>query len=75
MIYEYDGRKDKCPLPLVKMRVMLKKMLASDECIVIIADSGSINDIPKYLDNKGYTYSQQPFDGAIRIHIKSGTIK
>ena len=74
MIYEYDGRKDKCPLPLVRMRVILNKMLATDECIVIIADSGSKQDIPKYLLGKGYVFEEQPLDGATQFHIKTGKL-
>ena len=45
MNYEYDANKDKCPLPLVKLRVILKKMVAGDTCLLTIKDSGSKQDI------------------------------
>lgn len=73
MIYQYDGRKDKCPLPLVKMRLLLKKLTVEDECIIQIFDAGSLSDIPKYLTNKGYCYSTIILDdGAKELHIALG---
>jgi TusA-related sulfurtransferase len=59
MIYKYDGRGEKCPVPLVKVRLLLKKMQDGDQCIITIDDIGSINDIPKLLDKQGYFYQKQ----------------
>ena len=59
MVYEYDGRNDKCPLPLVKLRVLLRKVVKGDICVIKISDRGSLSDIPKYLENKGYSYTEQ----------------
>ncbi len=71
MIYQYDATKDKCPLPLVKMRLMLKKMTDEDSCIISIADEGSKSDIPKYLQEKGFQYSvRQLPSSVIELHIK-----
>ena len=56
MQYTYDGSEDKCPLPLVKTRVILKKMLPGDTCLIRISDSGSKNDIPKLLKKQGYIF-------------------
>jgi len=58
MIYEYDARSDKCPVPLVQLRLLLKKMSDSDSCLLKISDQGSIQDIPKLLTKQGYTYKQ-----------------
>jgi len=58
MIYEYDARSDKCPVPLVQLRLLLKKMSDSDSCLLKISDRGSIQDIPKLLTKNGYTYKQ-----------------
>jgi TusA-related sulfurtransferase len=75
MIYKYDARKDKCPLPLVKMRFMLKKLRDNDTCIILIADQGSKSDIPKYLSTKGYQYTQQQLeDSIVEFHIKTGKL-
>lgn len=72
MIYEYDARNDKCPLPLVKLRVILKKMTDNDRCILLIADSGSKSDIPKLLDKYEYPYRMTPIENnAIKIQIES----
>ena len=55
-VFEYDATQDTCPVPLVKMRLMLKKMVVKDILILKIADSGSKKDIPRYLSNKQYHY-------------------
>ncbi|MDO7084639.1 sulfurtransferase TusA family protein [Pseudocolwellia sp. AS88] len=57
MLHKYDATNEKCPLPLVKMRVILKKMQTNDKCLISIADKGSKNDIPKYLTQAGYPFS------------------
>lgn len=76
MIYEYDASKDKCPLPLVKMRVLLKKLQSNDSCIIRIADNGSKVDIPKYLENKGYQFSQHNIcQSIVELHIKTGKLQ
>ena len=58
MIYEYDAKSEKCPVPLVQLRLLLKKMSDSDSCLLKISDQGSIQDIPKLLTKQGYTYKQ-----------------
>ncbi|GAA5134278.1 sulfurtransferase TusA family protein [Thalassotalea piscium] len=71
MIYQYNGVEDKCPLPLVKMRVILNKMKKDDICIMQISDKGSLTDIPNYLTQKGYHFSQQQLSNSvIELHIK-----
>ena len=75
MIYEYDASKDKCPLPLVKMRILLKKLQVNDTCIIRITDQGSKSDIPKYLSAKGYQYTQQRVENSIvEFHITTGKL-
>jgi tRNA 2-thiouridine synthesizing protein A len=59
MLYEYDGTEEKCPLPLVKMRVILKKMQFGDTLTIKISDKGSMKDIPKLLTKQGYSFSQR----------------
>ena len=70
MIYRYDGRGKKCPVPLVNLRLLLKKMHDSDQCIINIDDIGSISDIPKLLDKQGYCYRKQTIEnGLVEITI------
>jgi len=72
MQHVYDATLDKCPLPLVKMRVILKKMSANDSCLIKIADKGSKKDIPKYLSLSSYSYSHEIFDnGVVEILIQN----
>jgi len=58
MLYEYDATAEKCPLPLVKVRVILKKMQQGDSCLLQIKDQGSITDIPKLLIKQGYQFTK-----------------
>ncbi len=70
MIYEYDATLDKCPLPLVKLRVILKKMADKDSCIIRIADKGSKSDIPKLLDQQKYCFTVKELVGdVVELHI------
>lgn len=73
MIYRYDGASDRCPVPLVQTRLLLKKMDKTDSCIVILKDSGSTRDIPKYLTEKGYYFTSTTHDdGCVELHITIG---
>ena len=70
MLYEYDATAEKCPLPLVKMRVILKKMKKGDSCLLQIKDKGSITDIPKLLIKQGYQFTQDCIDDEVlQLHI------
>ena len=70
MIYHYDGIKEKCPLPLLNLRLIMKKMQKGDLCIVTIRYSGSKKDIPKLLTKLSYSYNQKCIDnGVVEITI------
>jgi len=72
MIFNYDGTNDKCPVPLVTMRLLLQKMRLGDQCVLLIKDQGSLQDIPKLLTKQGYCYSQHDVsDGIVKIIIES----
>lgn len=71
MLHSYDGTNDKCPLPLVKTRLMLKLLKPGDRCVVRIADKGSKIDIPNYLAKLGFKYShRQISDRVVELHIE-----
>jgi len=72
MLHEYDATDEKCPLPLVKMRVILKQMKTNDKCLISIADKGSKNDIPKYLTQAGYPFTSTIFTtGIVELLIEN----
>lgn len=72
MIYHYDGSKEICPLPLVNLRLIIKKMRKGDRCIIKIRDSGSKEDIPKLLSKLNYCYNQSCIDnGVVEITIST----
>lgn len=65
MIFQYDASKEKCPLPLVNLRLILKKMKQGDICILRIDDAGSKQDIPKLLSKLNYDYEQSCIDNSV----------
>jgi TusA-related sulfurtransferase len=75
MIYEYDGTKEKCPIPLVNMRLILKKMKSDDQCLIRLIDPSSIKDISALLTKQLYPYSQRLIgDGIVEICITNKKI-
>lgn len=62
MIYEYDATQDKCPVPLVNLRLLLRKLTSNDSCLIRICDSGSKKDIPKLLIKQGFYFEQKNVD-------------
>lgn len=71
MLYEYDATQDKCPVPLVNLRLLLKKLTPHDSCLIRICDNGSKKDIPKLLTKQGFYFDQRNVDE----HIVELTIK
>ncbi len=69
MLYEYDACHEKCPLPLVKMRVILKKMQTGDVCKIRIYDKGSKKNIINYLEKFSWAFNKQKIDDNI-LEIK-----
>lgn len=65
MLFQYDASQEKCPLPLVNLRLLLKKMKNKDVCVLRISDAGSKDNIPKLLTKLGYPYSQNTINTKI----------
>jgi len=62
MLYEYDGSAEKCPLPLVKTRVILKKMQPGDTCLIRVSDKGLKKNIPQLLKKQAWQFNQYQID-------------
>lgn len=65
MLYKYDATQDKCPVPLVNLRLLLRKLTADDSCLLRICDMGSKKDIPNLLNKQGFYYEQRNVDDQI----------
>ena len=48
----------RCPLVLVKVKVALKKLSSDDVLCVSLSDTGSRQDVPRFLKKVGYRYSE-----------------
>jgi len=62
MIYEYDATQDRCPVPLVNLRLLLRKLTPFDSFLIRICDNGSKKDIPKLLMKQGFYFQQRKVD-------------
>jgi len=66
-----DARGLECPLPLLKTRLALKNLAENDILLVSATDSGSWQDIPRYLAKSVYQLlSASEVDGEYRFFIK-----
>ncbi|NRB23373.1 sulfurtransferase TusA family protein [Shewanella sp.] len=48
----------RCPLVLVKVKLALKKLSSDDVLCVSLSDTGSRQDVPRFLKKVGYRYSE-----------------
>ncbi|WNC70716.1 sulfurtransferase TusA family protein [Thalassotalea psychrophila] len=55
---QYDGRLEKCPLPLVKTKLLLKQLSTGQTLTLLLADPGSIQDIPRLLFKLNIPFEQ-----------------
>lgn len=69
-IMEYDGRQDKCPLPLIKTKLLLKQLKKGEQLKLRLADPGSLQDIPRLLTKLGIKFNKQKHnDNTLEIMI------
>lgn len=55
-LLEYDATSDKCPVPLVQTKLLLRQLDPGQALKVLLTDPGSIQDIPKFLSMKGIRF-------------------
>ncbi|WP_076413689.1 sulfurtransferase TusA family protein [Shewanella sp. UCD-KL12] len=48
----------RCPLALVKVKLALKQLRGNDVLCVALSDTGSRQDVPRYLKKTGYQFSE-----------------
>lgn len=55
-IIKYDARSDRCPVPLVKTKLLLKSLDKGQALRILLCDSGSKQDIPKWMTSIGLPF-------------------
>ncbi|SQH76897.1 conserved protein of unknown function [Shewanella benthica] len=55
----------RCPLVLVKIKLALKKLNSDDVLCVSLSDTGSRQDVPRFLKKVGYRYSEVSNDDRV----------
>ena len=54
-----DAKEDRCPMPLLKLKMALAKMAINETVCILATDSGSLRDIPHFLDLVGLPMLEQ----------------
>lgn len=54
MLFNLDTQGLICPMPLLKLKLLLKQCRSGDIIEQLITDKTSVKDIPAWLENKGY---------------------
>ena len=54
-----DAKEDRCPMPLLKLKMALAKMSANQTVCVYANDEGSLKDIPHFLALVGVPLVEQ----------------
>lgn len=54
-----DVREERCPMPLLKLKLALSKMELGEKVCVYATDEGSLRDIPHYLSLVGLPLLEQ----------------
>ena len=44
----------RCPIPLVKVKMLLKDLSAGSQLTVLLSDHGSRSDVPNFLKKQGH---------------------
>ncbi|SBS31871.1 Sulfurtransferase TusA [Marinomonas aquimarina] len=54
-----DAKEDRCPMPLLKLKLALAKMAVGETICVYATDEGSLKDIPHFLALVGLPLVEQ----------------
>lgn len=69
---EYDASEEKCPVPLVQTKLLLKQLEPGQVLKVLLTDPGSIHDIPKFLTMKGIRFElRKPHHNIVELTLWS----
>lgn len=62
MARNFDARALKCPWLLVKTKLLLRQLAAGETLSVLVSSPVGINDIRRYLDAQGFSYTMTPVE-------------
>ena len=54
-----DARDLRCPMPLLKLKLALNTMAAGDTLTLLATDTGTLRDIPAFLQQSGHQLVSQ----------------
>lgn len=56
-IIKYDARLERCPIPLIKTKLLLKSLDKGQALRILLCDSSSKQDIPKWMTTIGLKFT------------------
>lgn len=54
MQFNLDTSKQICPIPLLKLKLVMRQCQVGDRIIQLVSDKSSVKDIPAWLNKKGH---------------------
>lgn len=60
-----DAKEDRCPMPLLKLKLALAKMAEGETICLYATDQGSLKDIPHFLTLVGLPLLEQGEQGGV----------
>lgn len=66
-----DARDLRCPMPLLKLKLALNSLAAGDSLTLLATDTGTLRDIPAFLQQSGHQLvSQSQEQGWLTFTVK-----
>lgn len=70
-----DATNMRCPMPLLKTKMVLKSLEPGTILLVLATDSGAKRDIPKYIGSSLHTLVAENVDQSVyQFYIKVGNV-
>lgn len=68
-MHELDARGLQCPMPLLKAKQALNRMVCGDKLRVLATDPGSVRDFQVFCQQSGNVLEEQRTDNGVHIHL------
>lgn len=66
---ELDARGMQCPMPLLKAKQSLNRMVTGDRLCVLATDAGSLRDFQVFCQQSGNVLESQCTEAGIHTHV------
>ncbi|WP_028024691.1 sulfurtransferase TusA family protein [Enterovibrio calviensis] len=68
-IQSLDLREHRCPMALLMAKRACAKLGQGEQLALYVLDSGTVKDIPRYLNSNGFDFEQSVVSGATVFYV------